>query len=73
MAVLLQKMFPPTAGKSTFSYALSEVWHFYGFEKPKTLGAPSRILRDTGTETHNGSCPARTWTNQIPIWTSSNV
>jgi hypothetical protein len=50
MAVLLQKMFPPTAGKSKFSYTFSEVSHFYDLENPGTFGVPNKILWGTETD-----------------------
>ena len=48
-ADLHPEMFPSTAGKSNYSYLLSELWYFYELENPATSGVPNRLLRDTRT------------------------
>jgi hypothetical protein len=50
MAVLLQKMFPPTAGKSKFFTHCQKCRIFMSWENPGTFGVPSRTLRHSGTE-----------------------
>ena len=70
MAVLFLLVFSPAVGKSksslgksTFSYAVSEMSYFYDLEKPGTFGVPYGILWDTGTELFKIH---KTGTNGIP-------
>ena len=65
-------MFTHNVGKSSSSYALSELSYFHGLEKPGTFGTPKGILRNAAaqfskppTKGGGGHCLEQIGTNWI--------